>query len=195
MRAAGAPRVTCAPPPPPPLRRTSPTSHTHARKHTIKPTPTAASRLWGCRGESWDRSRLPYDWSFAGAFAGEKPLPWLPVHGSVKDWGARGDGKSDDTAAIQRAVDAVKEGGALYFPPGFGLCLFVRLSLHRACDVCAGGAQKKTPINAMHAHTNTNNQNKQKKARTRSPTSSTCAARSCCAAPGAARPSCGCRAA
>ncbi len=33
----------------------------------------------------------------------------------VKDFGAVGDGIADDTAAIQRAIDA---GGIVHFPPG-----------------------------------------------------------------------------
>lgn len=37
---------------------------------------------------------------------------------SVKDWGARGDGITDDTQAIKRAIEAVPEGGIIYFPPG-----------------------------------------------------------------------------
>ena len=38
---------------------------------------------------------------------------------SVKDFGAIGDGADDDTASIQKAVDAVgKTGGTLHFPPG-----------------------------------------------------------------------------
>jgi nitrous oxidase accessory protein NosD len=37
---------------------------------------------------------------------------------SVRDYGARGDGASLDTAAIQSAVDAVPAGGTLRFPPG-----------------------------------------------------------------------------
>lgn len=44
---------------------------------------------------------------------------------NVKDFGAKGDGKSDDTAAIQKAADAavklqrnVYDNRSLYFPPG-----------------------------------------------------------------------------
>ncbi|HQX49957.1 MAG TPA: glycosyl hydrolase family 28-related protein [Planctomycetaceae bacterium] len=38
---------------------------------------------------------------------------------SVKDFGARGDGVADDTAAIQSAIDSVaNQGGTLLFPPG-----------------------------------------------------------------------------
>jgi Pectate lyase superfamily protein/Right handed beta helix region len=37
---------------------------------------------------------------------------------SVKDYGAVGDGKTADTDAIQRAVNAVAPGGTVRFPPG-----------------------------------------------------------------------------
>ena len=37
---------------------------------------------------------------------------------SVKTFGARGDGVTFDTAAIQAAVAAVTPGGTLHFPPG-----------------------------------------------------------------------------
>ena len=37
---------------------------------------------------------------------------------SVKDFGATGDGTTDDTTAIQAAINAMILGGNIYFPPG-----------------------------------------------------------------------------
>ncbi|WP_420175421.1 glycosyl hydrolase family 28-related protein [Luteococcus sp. OSA5] len=37
---------------------------------------------------------------------------------SVREFGATGDGSTDDTEAIQRAVEAAGEGGTVYFPLG-----------------------------------------------------------------------------
>lgn len=39
----------------------------------------------------------------------------------VRRFGARGDGRSDDTAAIQRALDSLEPGQTLVFPPGIFL--------------------------------------------------------------------------
>lgn len=75
------------------------------------------SALWGSAGEGWNpTSRLP-DFSFAGYHNGEQPLPSPPATASVKDFGARGDGMADDSAAFLAALTQVKSG-AIDVPPG-----------------------------------------------------------------------------
>jgi polygalacturonase len=42
-----------------------------------------------------------------------------PPYVNVRDFGAQGDGKTDDTAAIRKALDSLPaEGGVVYFPAG-----------------------------------------------------------------------------
>ncbi len=76
------------------------------------------SGLWGVDGEAWDPAgRLP-DFSRAGYAAGLRPIPRYPVLTNVRDHGATGDGVTDDTAAFQRAIGEVPEGGAILVPAG-----------------------------------------------------------------------------
>lgn len=44
------------------------------------------------------------------------------VYTSVKKYGAKGDGVTDDTAAIQAALDALPQNGTIFFPAGNYLC-------------------------------------------------------------------------
>ena len=49
-------------------------------------------------------------------------------HLNVREFGATGDGKTDDTKAIQRALDAAGEvRGAVFVPPGVYLCAELRM--------------------------------------------------------------------
>jgi len=52
---------------------------------------------------------------------------------SVRDFGANGDGKTDDTKAIQRALDAAGEvRGAVFVPPGVYLCADLQMRSNTA---------------------------------------------------------------
>lgn len=53
-------------------------------------------------------------------FLGVLGILALPLEGiySVKDYGAKGDGVTDDTEAIKKAVASAPEGAIVYFPPG-----------------------------------------------------------------------------
>ena len=73
------------------------------------------SSKWGYAGELWDTSRIK-DFSFAGYRQGSA-LPYLPVTGNVKNYGAVGDGVGTDTAAFLTAIESIGSG-ALYVPPG-----------------------------------------------------------------------------
>ncbi|KAI3436416.1 hypothetical protein D9Q98_005833 [Chlorella vulgaris] len=64
------------------------------------------------------------DWTFAGYREGKvRYFPYPPVAYNVRfqRFGAKGDGKTDDTAALQRAVAAANanpQGGVIYLPAG-----------------------------------------------------------------------------
>lgn len=84
---------------------------------SVAQTNPVYSDLWGVNGEKWaPRGRLP-DFSFAGYHRGEDPIPAIPVVASVKDYGAKGDGVTDDTAAINKAISSISKG-AILIPAG-----------------------------------------------------------------------------
>lgn len=72
----------------------------------------------GCAADPIQSPRLPLDWSYAGYQMGAQPLPRYPVRANVKAFGAKGDGKADDTQAILRAIQACPDNSAVYLPAG-----------------------------------------------------------------------------
>jgi Pectate lyase superfamily protein len=57
------------------------------------------------------------DFSYAGYGRGERPIPDYPRGVSVRNFGAKGDGQTDDTKAFQKALAEVASG-AVEVPPG-----------------------------------------------------------------------------
>lgn len=45
-------------------------------------------------------------------------IPEVPVRADVTKFGARGDGRADDTAAVQKAIDEIDAPGAVFLPEG-----------------------------------------------------------------------------
>jgi hypothetical protein len=81
------------------------------------PLRAETSKLWGTAGERWTSdSRLP-DFSFAGYRQGKSPLPTPPVKTNVRDFGAKGDGKTDDSKAFLNALRTMSQG-VLFIPAG-----------------------------------------------------------------------------
>lgn len=114
---------------------------------SVAPTRVAeadTSELWGERGELWDPSgRLP-DFSYAGYKAGREAIPDLPVVTNVRDFGAVGDGTTDDTAAFQAAL-AATQNGALLVPAGRYI-LRGKLEIQRSNVVIRGEGPAQTEI-------------------------------------------------
>lgn len=77
----------------------------------------ATSDLWGKVGERWTPASPLPDFSFAGYRMGAAEPVTPTERVSVKEFGATGDGMTDDTDAILRAV-AAAPGKTVFFPAG-----------------------------------------------------------------------------
>ena len=75
------------------------------------------SALWGADGRAFVPGGPLSDFSWAGYHGGDRDLPSPAPSSSVRDFGARGDGVSDDTAAFKRAL-AEAPAGVLWVPRG-----------------------------------------------------------------------------
>ncbi|HSY20232.1 MAG TPA: glycosyl hydrolase family 28-related protein [Candidatus Acidoferrales bacterium] len=109
----------------------------------ISQAPAATSALWGTNGELWSASsRLP-DFSFAGYHCGEALLPDVPRGVSVKEFGAKGDGVTDDTQAFLAVLAKAK--GAVEVPPGRYIINNI-LEINRGGVVLRGAGADRTVL-------------------------------------------------
>lgn len=95
-------------------------------------TTSADAQIWQADNIEGGSTALPLTGGTMTGFITLHADPTQPLHAvtkqyvdnkftaSVKDYGAVGNGSTDDTAAVQAAVDAViaAQGGSLYFPRG-----------------------------------------------------------------------------
>lgn len=94
------------------------------------------STFTGAEGElTFDTTRktlIVHDGITAG---GKSPVNDLYV--SVKDYGAVGDGTTDDATAIQSAIDSFASGGTVIIPPGnygLGTSIYVKSNITVSCE-------------------------------------------------------------
>lgn len=83
----------------------------------------------------------------AGLFAAES----TPAMRNVRDYGAAGDGKTLDTAAIQRAID---DGGIVHFPAGTYLSGTLYLKSNGGLDLAPGAVLLASPDKADYNASN-----------------------------------------
>lgn len=82
-------------------------------------------------------------WGWSDASGDERTPPQAQTY-DVRAFGARGDGRTDDTAAIQRAVDAAaRTGGVVKFPPA--TYMVTRVMLPAGITLDGPGATLKRP--------------------------------------------------
>src|SRR6185295_8517830 len=77
----------------------------------------------GCKIQEFgsaNNNRYSNNIGFGGStITGGRSLVENENYRNVRTWGAFGNGSTDDTAAIQSAIDALPaDGGVLFFPPG-----------------------------------------------------------------------------
>lgn len=100
-------------------------AYSDSRNKPLSPV-AVPSALWGCRGELWNATAGLLDWSYAGYAAGDTSIPGSGYVSSFAadikaDYGAKGDGKTDDTAAFLNFIADAKSRAVLRIPAGMHL--------------------------------------------------------------------------
>ncbi|HVQ36988.1 MAG TPA: glycosyl hydrolase family 28-related protein [Pyrinomonadaceae bacterium] len=100
------------------LTQTTISLPTGTKPSGVRMAPCTYSSLWGAAGAQWTPAgRLP-DFSYAGYDAGQANIPSPPAKWDLKrDFHAAGDGKTDDTAALSKAIESINTG-VLFIPRG-----------------------------------------------------------------------------
>lgn len=77
------------------------------------------AKIWGKAGENWNPAEETLiDFSFAGYHEGRNDFPNWEVGSNVREFGAVGDGVTDDTMAFKKAIEACGEQKAVLIPNG-----------------------------------------------------------------------------
>lgn len=76
------------------------------------------SMVYGCNGERTAAADRLLPWGHTGAYGNSRPRPILSSMNVKKAFGAKGDGRTDDTAAFETALKSIARGTALYVPAG-----------------------------------------------------------------------------
>jgi hypothetical protein len=101
------------------------------------------SSLWGVNGEKWTpEGRLP-DFSYAGYHAGEAKIPSPRAKWDLKrDFHAAGDGKTDDSGALLKAIESIKSG-VLFIPKGTYV-ISKRIDIYKGNLILRGAGPNQT---------------------------------------------------
>ena len=77
------------------------------------------SGIWGRKGERWKpESGTLQDFSLAGYHEGTNDFPMWNAGPNVRQFGAMGDGRTDDTEAFKRAIKACGQQQVVFIPNG-----------------------------------------------------------------------------
>jgi hypothetical protein len=117
------------------------------------------SSLWGQNGEAFDPAGRLNDYSYVGYHSGDDPIPTTFERTfDVRDYGATGNGVTDDTAAVGRALAAAQTAQqqqlsghtAVFFPAGhYVLSDVLRIQVSRV--VITGEGSDKTFLHFMRS--------------------------------------------
>lgn len=103
------------------------------------------SSLWGVNGEKWTpEGRIP-DFSYAGYHAGEASVPRPAAKWDLKrDFHAAGDGKTDDSDALLKAIESIKSG-VLFIPKGTYV-ISKRIDIYKGSLILRGAGPNQTVL-------------------------------------------------